>query len=229
MRELDQRIRYEDITDRYSESSATALARSETETKPRDDYAIRNNNHIKQSLIEDGITIDKKYWTFAEIYERDVYNPDQYMTEFQNAYVYDRRAREGVIIAHNNRRRSRNALSWSEAVFLQYKQFHPGKVRNLKYIYQSNITNDLTVHCIEVAVASSEGEEVEVGGVAWMIFRPGSNSFYALLGSPSGRGAGHMLNDHFDEVEKKEIWEIHVTSRDRYTKTMKLVIGPVWN
>lgn len=61
----------------------------------------------------------------------------------------------------------------------------------------------------------------------WHVFKPSGTSFSALLGTENGRGAGHLVNDHLDELKRKRVSEIHVHLPEAKSPTIKLVIGDV--
>lgn len=208
----------------------TGLDSEKAKDDLRNKYQVKSESRdyepddsLKKSLSNDGITTEKGKWLSSHIKEKDCESESK--SEFQNAYIYDEKKQEGVIIAENNSRERGAVLTWSEAAFQEYNVKVSHRVlENLKYIYQLYIINSSTKDFITEAIDRGDGREVNVEDEEWHVFRPGSDSFTALLGSENGRGAGYMINDHLAEMGRKRVSEIHVSSRPWL---MKIVIGPV--
>lgn len=142
-------------------------------------------------------------WFFSDIREGNC------NSEFRNYYIYDKDAETGAIIADNKKRKREAKLTWSEMAFQEYKpKVQPNVFQNSKYIYRTTIVNRNTERIIADAM------EGDGHGRMWYVFKPGSESFEALLGSENGRGAGFMANVHFSELEGKGVSEMHVCDPD---------------
>ncbi|KAK2761557.1 hypothetical protein FQN54_001385 [Arachnomyces sp. PD_36] len=179
---------------------------------------------IHQSLERDKISI--KDWTLLSVVQQD----DATKSKYKNYYYFDKEKQEGVIVAEDNNREGGEAkLYWADVAFLQYKETKDVKAANLKYIYQVTITNTDTNGFIDKAIGkksySEEFEECNNHGGSpdsWYRFDPGSDEFFALIGSANGRGAMHMLHQNPITFPRKTIVEVWVRP---YTYAMKIVIG----
>jgi hypothetical protein len=200
-----------------SEEAKRVLQNNYMPEDSRADFEL--NDFLTRSLARDGITTDENRWIYSHIHENTC------LSEFKNEYIYDNNRQKGVIIADENTREKGAILTWSEVAFQEYNLKARGRVlENLKYIYQSTITNTSTREFISRAIDSDEGDIVHIGGDEWHVFKPGSDTFTVLLGSENGRGAGYMVNDHLSELGRKQVSEIHVHERPYL---MKIVIGPI--
>lgn len=184
---------------------------------------------IYHSLKKDGINADKE-WYDSELEEKTANgcrDPDP-KSWFINGYLYDKNKKAGVIVADTIFRKRNAALPWSEVVFQQYKnEVSDSILDDLKYIYQQTIVNDNTEKIIKEAIKTGEGEEISIEKEKWHVFRFGSTSFTALLGTENGRGTGYLVNDHLDELKRKRVSEIHVCLSEPENSSMKIVIDPV--
>lgn len=186
-------------------------------TSQAEDWNGEPSPFIQPLLKEDGITSKKGDWLFSHIKDCK--------SEYQHRYTYDKEKQEGVIIVIDIERELSAVLPWSEVVFQEYDmKFKNRVIRNLKYIYQVFILNEDTQDIIQKALDSGDGKETNVGSDKWQVFKPGSESFTALLGCENGRGAGHLVNDHFAEMGRKQVSEIHASME---VKSMKIVLSPV--
>ena len=133
-------------------------------------------------------------------------------TVYRNAF----NPRQGVIIAENNFKSATETTHWSEVVFTLWHAYtwHRGDPSNLNYIVRNNVENADTKSIIYEAHWRA-GKPLSDSIRLW---REGfeNDAFFALLGTPNGKGVARMLADYNHALKRKTIQGIYtVMSKDK--------------
>ena len=150
---------------------------------------------VEQMFPTLGLSTEEQYYSryaysqFQKVDDKDVRN------EFANSYG----AKDGVIIAEDNKRVPGSTVAWSTvtAFIWQDTCVNVDKTdpKSLKYIFRDNIINPATKAFID---------KVGMGKT----FLPDSEGFNALLGSANGKGVAYLLLQHTSFLGKKTIKQI---------------------
>ncbi|KAK2755541.1 hypothetical protein FQN54_006481 [Arachnomyces sp. PD_36] len=183
------------------------------------DPKYRTQKGLAVTMQIDGINFDAGEWL------RIIVEDKKSETKYNTGYSYNGKKKVGAIIVEDMDHEDKaGRINWSEAAFIQWTTKLPNAVPgDLKYVYHNFVVNDETRDIMQWAKENGDGTARKVGELEWSVFLPGSkaDSFAALLGSESGRGAAHLVNDHMNELGKKRVAEIHI-SGESY---MKLVLA----
>ncbi|KAL8657712.1 MAG: hypothetical protein Q9226_001635 [Calogaya cf. arnoldii] len=156
-------------------------------------------------------------------------NPMTQKRDKQPAYYNIFDTHNGFIIADNNNHKgdSQKALPWSELMYQTWKHAaqkanqltgsdHPpgGPISNLRGVVQHFIINKGTQQVLMAAYRAKGWEPGYDGEYQWRKFTEedaGSKNyfFYALLGTDNVKGTVWLLNDHANEIGRKEISAIY--------------------
>lgn len=115
----------------------------------------------------------------------------------------------GIIVAVANFKQEAEDTPWSDVVFSQWKDatWHRGDPTNLNYIIRHNIENVNTRFIIHEA-HSKTGFPLTDHIKLWTE-GDGSDVFYALMGTPNGKGIPRMLKDHQRTLKRKTVAGIY--------------------
>lgn len=133
------------------------------------------------------------------------------MTSYYNEYS----PRNGLIAALAATRAAGETLHWSDVAFAMWEavtSFAGRNIQDLRFIAQHAIHHTLTQSIINRLVEGKSGEV--------RIFVPGTESFLALIGTPTGVGAVHLLMQHKRQLGHKTIVRATVfgKSQDRWAQ-----------
>lgn len=130
-------------------------------------------------------------------------------------------SRLGIIVAVANFKQEAEETPWSDVVFSQWKDatWHRGDPTNLNYIIRLNIENINTRFIINEAHTKT-GFPITDHIKLWTE-GDGSDAFFALMGTPNGKGIPRMLKDHQRTLKRKTVAGIHTA---RTSDGMELMI-----
>jgi hypothetical protein len=107
---------------------------------------------------------------------------------------------------------------WSDVVFLLWQHVAGSNARSLQHHIQCPISNDDTRTIMRKAIGEDDSfsdwddlSPLQEGG---RTFRPNSQEYYALLGSPNGFGIAWLLVQHKAQLGVKTVSEITVFGAD---------------
>ncbi|KAF2238239.1 hypothetical protein EV356DRAFT_552302 [Viridothelium virens] len=164
--------------------------------------------------------------------ERELLQTDPNHGNFENAF----NPKDGVLLCHRNDKPKRTAydgagrevhlhipqpLYWSDLIFPQWEHFAEQAgcdARNLRYVFRSRITNDLTKKIIRRAIrakintSSSTQASGDLSTRTWPghTFRTDSDEGRALLATPNARGIALGMIDRPEKYHGRVIEEIQV-------------------
>ncbi|KAF2103612.1 hypothetical protein NA57DRAFT_53127 [Rhizodiscina lignyota] len=95
----------------------------------------------------------------------------------------------------------------------QEKAFLSSRLRSLRQVIQQQVTNKLTRMAIQYVWAQLGIGPENVQQYTWVTPENG-DLFFGLLGSPNGLGVAHLLRQHHNELGKKTISHISITTVD---------------
>ena len=139
-------------------------------------------------------------------------------TVFKNAFSRE----QGILIAMSNFKQESETTPWSEVAFAKWYEstYHRGDPTNLNYIVRHSIENINTVFIIKEAHKKA-GVPLHENVKLW---KEGfDEAFYALMGTPNGKGVPRMLKDHNQKLGRKTIEAIY-TARSA-DKKIHMIFG----
>jgi hypothetical protein len=131
------------------------------------------------------------------------------------AVAYENIYSEKLIAAINNFREEdpvekENQVNWNVVAFEQYKKV--ATPASLTYVLRYNIVNTAT-NAVATAIYKAVGKEGDTtkDSTDWVMWTYAENADYilALLGTPNGSGAGYILIDYAETLNKKSIAAIY--------------------
>ncbi|KAL8709199.1 MAG: hypothetical protein Q9220_006079 [cf. Caloplaca sp. 1 TL-2023] len=148
-------------------------------------------------------------------------DPDTLQRDSDPSYYNLFETNGGVLIAEGNWRYtdSQKALQWSEIMYQTWQlamakantlgKDHPpgGPISNLQSVVQHIVTNKDTKAVLTTAYQAQGWVIGHDGPEQWRKWTEGDQPyfFYALLGTDNVKGVVWLLNDHADEMGRKEI------------------------
>ena len=120
----------------------------------------------------------------------------QIVTEYNGIYS----PRNGIVAAYHTHKYGAEPLFWADIAFALWVGIATmvgGNAKNLRYIARGWICNDFTVSIMETAIAGDRTRLV--------VFKPGDETFLALLGTPNGVGGVYLLMQHKQALGLKTI------------------------
>lgn len=94
---------------------------------------------------------------------------------------------------------------WSDITFIEWKTQAGARIKELHYIFQSNIMNQESKMVIERAAGG-------LNNLQWpgKIFEMASSEGRAILGSPNGRGVAFLLATHKEQLGQRTVERVLV-------------------
>lgn len=114
----------------------------------------------------------------------------------------------GMVVTH--------VQQWSDGAFMEWENacsLAGGSVSNVKYIFRSWITNQLTQELVFQALRNAYGGSPTIGVWANRLTLTESDNpteFHAVLGSPNGAGSAYFLLTHKGKLGIKTINKVDV-------------------
>lgn len=115
----------------------------------------------------------------------------------------------GLISADNTN--STPCIAMSEALFWEYMRVaatHKISAQGIKGLVRHQITNDHTKEIIKNIYETEHKDPTKDN----LIIQPGTDQFYAMIGTPNGASAAYMLRDHPKAIGKTTIGAIMIIS-----------------
>lgn len=175
---------------------------------------------ISPDLIVHGIDPD-----YLDVWTTVDKGPKTSVQDLFNPYINSFNTRDGIVIADNNFRYDDQAkkLEWSELMYHTWQAAssyadalhgiddrHPkgGPISTLKCVFQHIVVNKQTQEVIKL-LYQKMGYAIEQD-IEWKKWTEEDqpNWFHALLGTDNVKGTVYFLNDHAQEIGRKEITEI---------------------
>jgi hypothetical protein len=107
---------------------------------------------------------------------------------------------------------------WSDVVFLLWQRIAGSNARGLQHHIQCPISNEDTRRIMRKAIGEgdsfSDWDSLSPFQEGGRTFRPNSQEYYALLGSPNGFGIAWLLIQHKAQLGVKTVSEITVFGAD---------------
>ncbi|KAL8844652.1 MAG: hypothetical protein Q9176_001165 [Flavoplaca citrina] len=151
-------------------------------------------------------------------------NPDTDLRDDGPAYYNDFDTYGGIIVATGNWKSAdtQQVLQWSEIIYItwqlakehadilatQDKDHRPGgPISNLRSVIQHTITNKVTRSVIKAAYEANGWTPGNDGPNQWRNWTEQNTKyfFFGLMGTDNVKGTVWLLNDHADEIGRKEI------------------------
>ncbi|KAG7008310.1 hypothetical protein G7Y79_00006g019300 [Physcia stellaris] len=132
---------------------------------------------------------------------RTFFTPWKDMTKYHNTYS----PLNGLIAALDIRTAAGETVTWADITFALWEAvtaYTKNNIKDLRYIADQGIEDLFTNLIIDRAMDGRSGQHVPLKR-----FGPGTEAFLALLGTPFGGHAGHLLMQHKRQLGLKTVSE----------------------
>ncbi|KUJ14121.1 uncharacterized protein LY89DRAFT_753614 [Mollisia scopiformis] len=168
---------------------------------------LEEGSLLGDALEKGGVDLLDNWWMTA-IHTRPC--PDAFVNAI---YIHYFNSKDGVIVVWDvdkecDMNASIDRLQWSDLLFQHWQQFcicQDGAVWGLRFLAVKHVQNPDTSSVLSSILGSTNDQDT-----VQKTFRPGHESFFALLGTPNLKGVVRMLTEHCAGIGYKNIHSIQV-------------------